>query len=534
MKIRLIASALLFFSFPVFSIVNIQENASQKAYEFSVDSIKFEKRNVDGNEFSSAKLEGLENYTGIFYQLGYPEIPVIRFSVLAQSSKDIQIETQYLKNSNMSFVPGNLRPNFERVEKIPGAKYKINKSSNLVALANYPDSSYIVKETGSLRGIPQFEVTLFPVSYTGVNNSLQIQKSFTVEVKKQVVKNFDSEAFLFVIADKYKRSQALKDYMNLKAQKYEVLSFVVSKDMDAEKIRAKIKTLYSANPNLKYALIVGDAEDVPGHESTIISGMTDYYYAAIDTDDYESDINAPDLSVGRIAIASQEELSIVLKKYTRYISGNFSNMNWINHISFLATDDRYEVAEETHNYAIDTHTSQLGFSGIFPENNQVGGDKLYAIAHNASTLEVMKAAQEGRTIINYSGHGAITYWDAPSISQENVRELKSSSLPFVISNACITGDYREAESFAETWQRHEFGAIAFWGSMDSTFWDEDDILERRMYDGIFKLAKKSFAEITAHALAEVWNYYGGEGSSKYYWETYNLFGDPSIELRLKQ
>src|SRR3546814_10935442 len=68
------------------------------------------------------------------------------------------------------------------------------------------------------------------------------------------------------------------------------------------------------------------------------------------------------------------------------------------------------------------------------------------------------------------------------------------------SDLCITGDFRVRESFAETWQRHEWGAVMFWGPMDSTYWDEDDILERAMFDGIFRDKKLAFGSITPYAL----------------------------------
>ena len=70
----------------------------------------------------------------------------------------------------------------------------------------------------------------------------------------------------------------------------------------------------------------------------------------------------------------------------------------------------------------------------------------------------------------------------------------------------------------------------FWGSLWTSYWDEDDILERRMYDGIFQKGKSTFADITSNALSEHWRHYGGAGKSEYYWETYVSFGDPSPKL----
>ena len=73
----------------------------------------------------------------------------------------------------------------------------------------------------------------------------------------------------------------------------------------------------------------------------------------------------------------------------------------------------------------------------------------------------------------------------------------------------------------------------YWGSMDSTYWDEDDVLERRMFDGIFTGGKTTFGAITEFALREVAKQYGGSGRSDYYFETYHMFGDPSITLRIQ-
>ena len=70
-----------------------------------------------------------------------------------------------------------------------------------------------------------------------------------------------------------------------------------------------------------------------------------------------------------------------------------------------------------------------------------------------------------------------------------------------------------------------------WASMDSTYWDEDDLLERAMYDAIFKLKLENFNKITQYALDKVFVHYGPERKGNYYWETYHTFGDPSIRLR---
>src|SRR5439155_4990228 len=106
--------------------------------------------------------------------------------------------------------------------------------------------------------------------------------------------------------------------------------------------------------------------------------------------------------------------------------------------------------------------------------------------------------------------------------------LKSESSPFVSSQACNTADFTDGESFAEAWQRHPKGSIVFWGSVDVLFWDHgDDLLARAMYDSIYRDHKLVFSEFIDDSILRYWGYYGGAHLSKYYWETYETFGDPS-------
>ncbi|MBI2519185.1 MAG: hypothetical protein HYV97_02160 [Bdellovibrio sp.] len=522
------------FSLPAFSYVHVHNAGNKIVYDFVAEGISVDSKSVDGQEFRVAHLVGVDKYSGIHYEIGSPEVPVIRFNVFTSDAKNIKVTTRSYLSENKFHIYGELSPVLAPVEKVVGARYKIFKNDHFKSMTAYPDSDFEISELGTVRGQKVFQVTLYPAQFIGVSNEFKIARSYQVEVAKSVeVENFATDGIVFVVGAKFKNSRSLKDYMAKKSAMGMEVSRIDALGLNPDTIRTKIKNLYTANKGLKYVLIIGDAEDVPALQSNTIYGITDHYYASIDTNDYENDIKTPDLFVGRISATNEQQLSVILLKYTRYMDGDFSSRGWLNHTSFLATDDRWELAEGTHNYVVDTYTKNRGYTGTFPEVEQAGGDKLYAVTYNAGNTEVMAAITKGRSIIDYSGHGANTFWDAPRVEQEDVRSLTQSSLPFVISNACITGDFRVTESFAETWQRQEWGAVMFWGSMDSTYWDEDDILEKRMFDGIFAEGKTAFGPITQYALEEMAKHYGGSGRSDYYFETYHMFGDPSITLRIK-
>lgn len=519
-----------------FAQVEVIHGKKETVYRVAIEDIHFSKSETAGNLFSTVQLKGVKGHEGILYKEGNPEIPVVRLIVEGKSVAVSESSDAELVKPKFDLP---LKPIQPSAPKIRGAKTKFVVNNRLYKSSKpYPFLSYTVEPAGSVRGKARWLVTLHPVSYQPSSGAIGLRKNFEVRVQNEepkTIKESSTAAIAFVVGAQFANSAAIARYKAFKeSQGYRVPVILFGRDANSPmEVREKLRQLYAASSfRLEHALLIGDARDVPGHNSSHISGMTDQYFASLDVENYESDIHAPDIGVGRFSVANETQLQAVVDKSIAYQRGIFAQERWLEQAAFLATDDRWQIAEGSHNYAIDTHTNRVGYTGIFPQANQPGGDKLYAVTYRVPNAVVQEAMGQGRTIINYSGHGAHTLWDAPRVTPENVRSLRSdSALPFVISNACITGDYRIDESFAETWQRHRYGAIMFWGSMDSTYWDEDDILERRMFDGIYTLGKRNFTEITQHALTEHWRHYGGAGRSIYYWETYVVFGDPSIELR---
>ncbi len=543
MRSLLILVILFLISQVAFGKVWVRDLGNHVSYDFHVEKLSLSKTSADGRSFVDAGFKGVEKYEGIAYEVGLPKIPVVRLLVVADSDSDVYVNFPYKGTSNFavsSYVKGKIIPNQESQSKSSAKKlpFKMNNAFYSQYKGEYPNKLFKVEDAGSVRGRNQKLVTIYPFQYSPSTGSYKFIRDFSIKVKKAEARQVaDKDIFAFVVGKKFKDSAALKKYMTFKMrQGFEIQTINVGEGINTPaQIRAELQKLFrESNMALKYALIIGDVEDVPAEKAHNCSGVTDHYYRAIDTDNYDLDINGPDIGVGRLTVNKESELAGIVDKFIKYQVGEFADQEWLKKIAFLATNDQYVVAEGSHNYAIDTYTKALGISGSFPQEYTEGGDKLYAITHKASGSDSVARIQEGRFIVNYSGHGATTFWDAPRMTQSDVRSLNhSDALPFVISNACITGQFTRSESYGETWIKHPQGAIMYWGSMDSTYWDEDDILERRMYDGIFRDGLSTFRDITQYSLSELWAHYGGQGRMKYYWETYVTFGDPSINLRTK-
>ena len=329
---------------------------------------------------------------------------------------------------------------------------------------------------------------------------------------------------------------------------------------EENKILAIQNYIKSLEPPPVYLMLVGDTNFIPAPNGLITGRKTDLYYATIDGSTENEPFYVPDIFVGRLPARTQKEVSLMVDKMIAYTTGGYQP--WHSNASFIATcDNNYDhhlIAEGSHNYVINFYTTNYGFLGNFPSYIlPPGGDQLYCVSQLATSNDVIDNINLGRGIVTYSGHGNKLAWydrdvdyflDGTYIVREllihsnDVRERINnySNFSFVASFACETNDFGSSTDpigFGETWMLQENkGAIAFLGSAGLTLWGQDDVLEKNFYDSIFEnpLSPNSLREALNFGLAQVEKKYPGTAlyQAQYYWETYNLLGDPSQQLWL--
>jgi subtilisin-like proprotein convertase family protein len=266
-------------------------------------------------------------------------------------------------------------------------------------------------------------------------------------------------------------------------------------------------------------LLVGDVADIPNWTGVGSSNpATDLYYATMTDPDY-----IPDLGIGRFSVAAEEEVTYLVDKTIEYEKRLFAGTAWTKKAVFMASEDNYSITEGTHNYVISTYLDPAGLTS----------EKLYMHTYNATTQQVRDALNDGRVLCIYSGHGSTTSWgDGPAFYQSDVEGLTNSGMyPFVQSYSCYTGQYTLAECFAETWIRQEGTAgIAFWGSSVTSYWDEDDVLEKGVFKAQFADGLTWLSGLLDQGKWELYQYYSGGGSTQRYYEMYNIMGDPAVDV----
>ena len=512
---------------------------------------------IDGRSFQEWVLDG----EGITAEVGKPRLPVVRRLVEIPFGarlilKEIQAreEEQPLSRAGSAHPIAPVQP---PVPKIPGA----GQAAELVIdRAHYgrdgfwPEDLVRVREVGVLRQSRLALVEIFPVRYDPGGQRVRLcpevefelvfegaDESLTRKHRRRYTNGLtgrrgDSDLFiatrsragamddwsrtpvtyLIVAADEFEED--IKPFVDWKRrQGFEVILSLTSKTgTGRDDIQDYIRDAYETweHPPT-FLLLVGDSEHIPPF--TVGGITTDLYYTTMSPGDY-----FPDIQIGRLAVGDSSDLAAAVEKIVSHEKGLWENDNdWTRRGYFMASNDGWyhEVAEGTQDYSMRLARAY-----------GMECDSLYEYYHSGTPIAT--ALNDGRTMAMYSGHGSYTSWSGPSFTQAGIEDLANGQMyPLVCSHACNTGGFHRPVCFGESWLRAPGkGSAAFWGSSISSYWNEDDILQRAMFDALFDSSLTWLSGMMDQAKLEVWAYYGGGGLSENYYRQYNLLGDPSMYL----
>jgi hypothetical protein len=290
-----------------------------------------------------------------------------------------------------------------------------------------------------------------------------------------------------------------------------------------------------------YLLICGDTGQIPACEGVHMyysndSQPTDLYYA-----EYTGDI-LPDIFYGRFSASSTSQMRNIIEKTIKYEKYAFENNEYLNKVLLVG-------GKETSGNAPTCVNGHLNYAKQY----FAGMDT--SIYYNPSSAnyvsEIKQKMNEGRSWINYSAHCDETGWANPAFTKTNVDQMSNTGkYSFFINNCCLSSRYNVSECFGEKLLRAEDkGAIGVIGGSNYTYWDEDfywavGAKSRNLnptynsnklgcYDRFFHTHGEEFGEcyVSAGEIVVAGNLAvttSGSNLTEYYWEIYNLLGDPSL------
>ncbi len=443
---------------------------------------------------------------------------------------------------------------------------------------------------GKIRNINLSNLYIYPVQYDPHENTLEVITSMKIEIifsyaAEAVSKSLSISSALFnesltkgilnynpeevipgfsehpvrmiIITDSSFRKQ-LKPFIKWKTQKGFRLTVLYKGTGLAGNTYTELKDtltkIYNSstidNPPPEYLLIIGDVNHVPYFGSGGTGNITDMYYGEFTGNgDY-----IPEMYIGRLPVADTAELNTVVKKLIQYEKFTYADANkfYTRAMVFAGYDAEHaNYMNGQIKYAITNY--------LTPANNLSEYHFNYPQSYTAKD-SIIKLINNGIAFINYTGHGDETGWlhinngepdpvlgikvaDIPSF-------LNKDMYPFIISNACRTAQFSLPGSFGNSLVlRRNKGAIGFIGCSNDSYWDEDyfwavgpgTISANPTYEGsgmgaydrLFHTHEESPSDwyFTMGQIVYAGNLAVSASNTvrkRYYWETYNLIGDPSV------
>lgn len=337
------------------------------------------------------------------------------------------------------------------------------------------------------------------------------------------------------------------------------------------------KSLYdnasSDAPAPTYILLIGDHAQLPAFSSRLNTSsvgtdhITDLYYVTWTSGDI-----VPDCYQGRLSASDTNTLTSIINKTLFYETYSFTNDSYLAKAVLISGVDRgvpgdnaYTCADPTMDYAARYYINEAnGFTTVkyYKNNTSFAPDSVTVTGSSGTTSSaatIRNLYTSGYGWINYSAHGEWDRWHQPQMTVTQVNSMNNYDKPSImIGNCCLTNKFEKPTCFGEALLRrpNNAGAVAYIGGTNSTYWYEDfywsvgvrsrDIISNTMnatynasrlgvYDRLFHTHGESRANQAATVGAMV--FYGNNSVNssssisdmkKYYWEIYELMGDPSL------
>jgi hypothetical protein len=293
------------------------------------------------------------------------------------------------------------------------------------------------------------------------------------------------------------------------------------------------------DPAPSFILFVGDTPQIPATMGSSSGKMTDLYYGSVDGDYF------PEMYYGRFSANNSGELLTQIAKTVYYEKYEFTDPGYLNDVTLIAGADgtwNPNVGQPTVEYGTENYfNASYGFVNV---NDYLTN---YTGCYDPERIAV--------SMINYTAHCSQTSWGDPNLSQSMVNGfVNNGKYPIAIGNCCLAADFGYGECIGETWQRGvNKGSVAYIGSSPSSYWFEDfywavgafpiqgnnngyvptyDETTWGAYDGPFVsdyVSTGATVFVGNLAVTEVdIQGYPQHSSPTYYWQAYNVLGDPSL------
>ena len=548
----------------------LESNVQQTQIQFSVDGY-FEKpvRTPRGTE----KILTLDNGIGIAKK-GMPDLGKLYTSIIIPDTEQMQVKVvsyKYQEIENVGVAPS--KGHFTRDINPGDVPFEYGDAYNEDAF--WPAEIARLEDPFIMRDFRGQTVTIFPLQYNPVTQTLRVYTDITVEIsatgeqgknilsrKSDQVRvehefgqiydrfflNMDAadksyqllegeEGSMLIIAyDDF--VDAMQPFVNWKRTSGRVTEIVPKSEVgfSASEIQEYVANYYEENEDFAHLLLVGDGPQIPVVNAS--GGQSDVAYGFIQGDDSYNDI-----FVGRFSAETVEHVETHVQRMIEYERDITEEDTWLSTGMGIA---RNEGAGGGHN----------GGEADYEHMDYIKDtlrNYTYDVVHkhydhnvpnvpNTNPAAMSASFNEGASIANYCNHGSTTGWSVGGYSISHVNDLTNvGKLPFIWSVACVNGAFVNNFCFAEAWLRatHEgepSGAIGMMAATINQLWQppmtgQDEMVtlltEQSTMD--HETLQRTFGGLSINGSMSMIPAHGTAGINTH--QTWVLFGDPSLKVR---
>jgi len=285
-------------------------------------------------------------------------------------------------------------------------------------------------------------------------------------------------------------------------------------------IKNYIRNLYETI-GLTYVLLVGDHAQVA---SPISGGGTDPTYALLTGSDHY-----PELFVGRFSAETAAQAETQVLRTIEYEKMPQAGAAWYAKGLGIASNQgvgagHYGEGDWQHINLIRGDLLSYGFTQVDSVYDPWGTQAM-----------ITNYVNNGRSMINYCGHGSTTSWGTTGFNNGNVNALVNDNmLHFGTTVACLCGNFTGTTCFAEAWLRathngEPTGAIGFYTSSISQSWAPPMYAQDEFVDLLVSDTFHNYGALCFNGAMLMIDETGSTGNSEF--DHWHVFGDPSLQVR---
>lgn len=510
--------------------------------EFKLSEYKVSSIIINNRECTNIILNG----ASLLQKKGFPALPLISQSIIIPNNAAMGVEILNAHYTELSV---------KKVTPSRGLIYRDQNPSAIPYTFNeiytkdiwYPKKCISLGAPYIIRDMRGIVVTFFPFQYNPAKGIVRVIDNIKVKIKRngegkvntlkapkkltsrEFVKAYrkrflnytslrsfytplkDGDKMIVISASDYiNQLSEFVEWKNVKGIKTDLYEYPSQTGSGSSILKSFIQDKYDSE-KFTYLLLVGDSEDIPSLKSSGETSDPSYYLLA-GNDKY------PDIFGGRFSVGNTSDIQTLVDKSIHYEKEPDPSGAWYHKAMGVASNDGGWSGATDWEHMDRYRTKMLAY-------NYTEMDKVYD--PGARTSDVSDGLNEGRSWVNYMGHGLANTWGTSGFSSDDVSDLTNGDmLPVIISVACINGDFAGKTCFAEEFTRAQNkGAIAFLGSTIYQSWTPPQTAMAEMVDLLCADTYISIGGIIYNGEMEMLED-GNDGNT---YKTWTLFGDPSLQ-----